>query len=171
VLLPEPSFMARKGALPLAEAKSTVLAPAQMGEYGPEFPTSEQWAAAGVTEEALLTSARTAASQWLKQLKPEFTRDAKKVVEYAKLSSEKIPVCAVVLAPEFAQQFEDIFGPKPLVVMPNRSTIYVFPALAGKHAQYSAMVLTAWHSREPRVSLEVFEVTGKGLRAVGTFEE
>ncbi len=171
VLLPEPAYMAHKGAVAIPAAKSTVLAPAQMGEFGPEFPTAEQWTAAGLAEDALLVSARAAASQWLKQLKPELTRGANKVVEYAKLTSDKIPVCAVVLAPEFTHQFEDIFGPKPLVVIPNRSTIYVFPALAGKHEKYSAMILAAWHSPEARVSLEVFEVSEKGLRAVGVYEE
>lgn len=170
-LLPEPSFMARKGTQPIPDAKSTVLAPAQIGEFGLEFPTAEQWAAAGVSEADLTASTRAAASDWLKQLKVEPVRGPNKVVEYVKLSSTKVPACGAVLAPEFAQQFEEVLGPKPLVVMPNRSTVYVFPALAGKHAQYSAMILTAWHSREPRVSLEVFELTAKGLRAVGTFEE
>jgi hypothetical protein len=171
VLLPEPAYMVHKGAIAIPEAKNTVLAPAQMGEFGPEFPTAAQWSAAGMTEEALLASARTVAAQWLKQIQPEFVRGANKVVEYAKLSSDKIPVCAVVLAPEFVQQFEEVFGPKPLVVMPNRSTVYVFPALAGRHEKYSAMILAAWHSKEARVSLEVFEVSAKRLRAVGVYEE
>ncbi len=163
--------MLHKATLPIAEAKSTVLAAAQMGEFGLEFPTAEQWKTAAVTDEALLASARTAASDWLKQLKPELVRGPNKVVDYAKLSSDKIPACAVVLAPEFSQQFEDIFGPKPLVVIPNRNTVYVFPALAGKHERFAPMVLRAWHSDAPRVSLEVFEVSDQGLRAVGIFEE
>ena len=87
------------------------------------------------------------------------------------LHSEKVPVCVTVLAPEFWKQFEEIFGPKLLVVMPNRDTVIVFPALDENRDARARLVFAAWRSGAPKVSLEVFELSEQGMRAAGVFEE
>lgn len=171
LLLPEPKFMEHKVARPLAGAKATVLAVAKLGEHGPEFPLPEEWQAAGVSDGDVLASTRRLAVEWLKQVKPVLVRDKKKVVEYAVLRSEALPICAAVLAPEFWKQFEEIFGAKMLVVMPNRNTVFVFPVLDENRDQRSRLVLQAWRSGAPKVSLEAFELSEQGMRAVGAFEE
>jgi hypothetical protein len=171
ILLPEPKFMSHKGAQSIDGAKSTVLAPARLGKFGPDFPNADEWKNDGLSDDAILAATRALAAPWLKDVKPELVRGKNKVVEYARLQSDKVPLCAAVLTPEFARQFEEIFGPKPLVVIPNRYTIFIFPALAGKHERFAPLILAAWHSRAPKVSLEVFELGDKGLRAVGAFEE
>jgi hypothetical protein len=171
LLLPEPKFMGHKITITIEGAKNTVFAAARLDEFGPSFATEDDWKKDGVVDATLLANARAAGAEWLKQLKPELVRGPDKVVNYARLASDKIPVAATVLAPEFTRQFEAIFGPKFLVAIPNRHTVFIFPALAGKHQQYAGTVLAAWRSHAPRVSLEVFEVTGKGLRAVGVFAE
>ncbi len=171
LLLPEPEFMGRKGAQAIPGSKSTVLAPARAGEFGLEFPTLGEWQNSGLTDAEVLARTQAAAAQWLKELKPEIIRDASKVVDYAVLRSIRVPVGSTVLAPEFLKQFEAIFGPKPLVVIPNRHTVFVFPALAGKHERFGPLVLAEWASGAPKVSLEVFELSEKGLRAIGSFAE
>jgi hypothetical protein len=171
VLLPEPKFMGHKVTEPLTGAKKTVLAAAKFTPYGAEFPTLEQWAVTGMTDEALITAGKKQATTWWGQLKPELIRDKKKVVLYARIQSAKIPAVATVLAPEFWQYFEGIFGPRMRVVMPNRSTVFVFPDVAIELDEYSKMVMQAWRSEEPKVSLEVFELSEKGLKAIGQFEE
>lgn len=163
--------MEHKVARPLAGAKATVLAVAKLGEHGPEFPLPEEWQAAGVSDGDVLASTRRLAVEWLKQVKPELFRDKKKVVEYAVLRSETLPICAAVLAPEFWKQFEEIFGAKMLVVMPNRNTVFVFPILDENRDQRSRLVLQAWRSGAPKVSLEAFELSEQGMRTVGVFEE
>ena len=171
VLLPEPSFMGRKVMQPLAGAKKTVLAAAKFTASGAEFPTREEWAATGQTDETLLAAGKKQASAWWQQIKPELFRDTHKVVQYARIDSDKVPASATVLAPEFWKHFEGIFGPKMRVVMPNRSTVFVFPDVAIDLDAYTKMVMRAWRSREAKVSLEVFELSEKGLRAIGQFEE
>lgn len=163
--------MGHKITVPIDGAKNTVLAAARLDEFGASFATEDDWKKDGVVDAVLLANARAAGAEWLKQLQPELVRGPDKVVNYARLASDKIPVAATVLTPEFTKQFEAIFGPKFLVVIPNRHTVFIFPALAGKHQQYAGTVLAAWRSGAPRVSLEVFEMTGKGPRAVGTFAE
>ena len=171
MLLPEPKFMGHQVTQPIAGSKKTVLAVAQLTEIGLEFARREQWQALGITDQGVLDSTRQRTAEWLKQLKPEFTRNKQKVVQYARLQSEAVPVSATVLAPEFWRQFEEIFGPRMRVVIPNRHTVFVFPDLEGDLDQYSPMVFEAWRSRWPKVSLEVFELTERGMKAVGAFAE
>jgi hypothetical protein len=171
ILLPEPRFMGHQVTQPIAGAKSTVLAVGRITEEGPNFARSETWKMLGISDEQVLAATRKQAATWLQGMEPRLVRDRRKVVEYGVLESENVPVAATVLAPEFWTRFEGVFGPKMRVVIPNRQTVYIFPDLVGDLQTYTPMVMQAWRSRHPKVSLEVFEVTEKGLRAIGIFEE
>ena len=169
--LPEPRFMGHEISFPLSGAKNTVLAPARLGEAGVEFPTVAAWTAAGLNEEAVRKVTARIASEWLRHVKVEFVRNRKNVVEYAALRSEKFPACVTVFAPEFRKQIEDVFGPKVMFVIPNRQTVFVFPGLAVDLSEYAPMILEAWRGPAAKVSLEVFELSERGLRATGRIEE
>ncbi len=169
--LPEPKFMGHEVAFPIEGAKSTVFAPAKLGEFGVEFPTVAGWTAAGLNDEAVRVVTRRVASEWFKNVKPELVRNRKKVVEYAVVRSDKIPASVTVLAPEFWKQFEEVFGPKMMVVIPNRQTVFVFPGVAVNYSEYAPLIFEAWRSPAAKVSLEVFELNERGLKAVGKFEE
>ena len=170
-LLPEPKFMGHAVSFPIEGAKSTVLAPARMGEFGVEFSTVADWVGAGLKEDAVRNMSRTIATEWLKHVKPRLVRNRKKVVEYAVLQSDKLPVSVTVFAPEFWKQFEDVFGPKMAVVIPNRQTVFVFPGVAVDYSEFAPLIIEAWRSSAPKASLEVFELSETGLKAVGRFEE
>lgn len=169
--LPEPRFMQHEVSFPFSGAKNTVLAPARLGEAGVEFPTVAAWSAAGLDEEAVRKVTAHIASEWLRHVKVEWVRNTKNVVEYAVLRSEKLPVCVTAFAPEFRKQFEDILGPKVMVVIPNRQTVLIFPGVAVDFAEYAPIILEAWSSPAAKVSLEVFELSERGLRATGRIEE
>jgi hypothetical protein len=171
LLLPEPSFMGHQVTRPIPGAKSTVLAVAKLTDLGPEYARTEQWKSLGVTDETVTAATQQQASEWLKQLTPEFSRNKRKVVEYAVLKSDKIPVAATVLTPEFWHRFEGTFGPKMRVIIPNRNTVFIFPDVGEDIQPHAAMVIDAWRSSAPKVSLEVFQLTERGLRAIGKFEE
>jgi len=170
-LLPEPKFMGRDVSFPIDGAKSTVLAPVKIGGEGIEFAKRGGWHAAGLNEEAVRKITGHFASEWLRHVNVEMVRNRKKVVEYAVVRSENVPACVTVFAPEFLKRFEDVFGPKMKVVIPNRHTVFVFPGVAVDFADHASVVLEAWRSRSPKVSLEVFELSNGPLRAVGRFEE
>ena len=169
--LPAPRFMQHEVSFSFSGAKNTVLAPARLGETGVEFPTVGAWTAAGLNEEGVRKVTARIASEWLRHVKVEWVRNSKNVVEYAVLRSEKFPVCVTVFAPEFRKQFDDVFGPKVMIVMPNRQTVLVFPALAVDLSEYAQMILEAWRSPSAKVSLEVFELSDRGLKAGGRIEE
>ncbi len=169
--LPVPRFMRHEVSFPLTGAKNTVLAAARLGDGGVEFATVAAWTAAALNEDTVRKVTARFASEWLRHTKVELVRNRKNVVEYAVLRSDKLPVCVTIFAPEFRRQFEDVFGPKVLVVMPNWQTVLVFPGVSGDLPEYSAMILEAWRSAAAKVSLEVFELSESGLRAVGRIEE
>ena len=170
-LLPEPKFMGHGVTFPIESAKSTVLVPAKMGELGVEFVTVTGWTAAALNEEGVRKATRACASEWFRHVKPEYVRNRRKVIEYAVLQSDKLPVAATVFAPEFWKEFADIFGPKMIVVIPNRQTVFVFPGVAVDYAGYAPLIFHAWRGPAAKVSLEVFELSERGLKAVGLLEE
>jgi hypothetical protein len=170
-LVPEPKFMGHQITQPIPGSKNTVLAAAHLTGFGVEFARREEWQKLAIDEATLSGATRKQTAEWLKQLKPEFIRDKKKVVQYGRIVSESVPVAAVVLSPDFWQQFSEVFGPKMRVVIPNRQTLFIFPDLDGNLDRHARMVIEAWRSRWPKVSLEMFEVSEHGLRAVGAFEE
>lgn len=169
--LPAPRFMRYEISFPIEGAKNTVITPAKLGRAGLEFPNIAAWSAAGLDEGAVRKATEKIASEWLKQIKPEYVRDRRKVIEYAVMSSDKFPACVTVFAPEFRKSFEEIFGPKLLVVIPNRQTVFVFPGVAVDLSDHSPAILEAWRGAAPKVGLEVFELSEQGLKAVGKIEE
>jgi hypothetical protein len=170
-LLPEPKFMGHKVTRPIAGSKTTVLATALLDRYGPEFPSKEAWEMKGIADEVVAKRTRELAAQWLQEVKPEFQRDKKKVLQYARLEATDRPLAAIVFTPEFWRRFEETFGPKMRVTVPNRHTIFIFPDFGEDLQQYAPMVLRAWYSDHPKVSLEVFQVLERGATATGVFEE
>ena len=107
----------------------------------------------------------------LKAVKTEYVRDRKKVIVHATVRSPHGLVASAVLAPKFLDLFKDTLGEKVLVVIPNRSTAYVFPALASNYQDYAPMIFEAYRATAFPVSTEVFELSRDGMKAVGAFEE
>ena len=106
----------------------------------------------------------------LATIKPNYHRDRKQVIQFAELTSDRPIVCSAVLAPKFLDLFRDTLGDKVMLVVPNRFTAYVFPVLASNYQDYYPMVLDAFDSSTWPVSVEVFELSDKGMRTVGVYQ-
>ena len=170
-LLPEPKFMKAPVAKTIPNARQTVLAVVRMTAYGLEYAKAEQSATLNISDAALTAQTQAEAAKWLQTATPEYKRNAKKVIEYGVLHSESVPLAATVFAPEFWRKFEEVFGAKMRVVIPNRHTVFLFPDVAKDLQPYAPLIIEAWRSDYPKASLEVFEVTERGVRAIGDFEE
>ena len=158
-------------ALPIAGAERTELCAGFMEEAGPRAMAREELAAMGIEMAQFAARARENLAADLAGLKPRYERNRKRVIEYAELHSERPVVAGAVLAPKFLALFKDTLGEKVLVVVPNRFTAYVFPALAGTHGDYAPMVLAALRATAWPVSAEVLEVSAQGVRCVGRYAE
>jgi hypothetical protein len=168
-LLLEPGFMHRPVAFTLANAKRTVIAPAQLmrGEYS--FPTKETFEATKLDDKAILGNGL--ADEDLAGVKPRYVRDRRNVIVYAELHAERPIIASAVLARGLIARFRETLGDALLVVVPNRFTAYLFPAIGTEYQQYAPMAIEAYRATPFPVSLEVFQVTADGWKTIGIFED
>ncbi|MEZ0255891.1 MAG: hypothetical protein ACAI37_11480 [Chthoniobacter sp.] len=166
----ESKSMHRPIAWEIPGAQRTVIAPVVIddGEY--LYPSQKIWDRFHVDRAEIERRGAAAAAADLATLKPRYERNAKQVIQYAELTSNRPIVCSAVLAPKFLELFRDTLGDKVLVVVPNRFTAYVFPALASNYQDYYPMVLEAFKATAWPVSVEVFELGPEGMRTVGLYQ-
>src|SRR5437879_5111630 len=137
--------MRPKVSFDVPKAERTILVPGYVADGEVVYFTREQFDALEMEWSEFFEKARANASAQLDKLKPEFFRNKKKVIEYAELKSDSPLTATVVFAPEFLKRFEDIFGSKILVAIPNRYTVYVFPKLASTYQRHAPTIIGAYH--------------------------
>ncbi len=167
----EPKFMRAPVVAQIPGAQKTVWVAGERREGADVLFAKEPFSALKTSWEAFFAKACANADWELSQIVPHYERDAKKVIQYAALTSKQPVVASAVLGTKFLERFKETMGDKILVVVPNRHTAYVFPALASNYQQYTAMVLRDYRASAYPVSVEVFEVSVQGWRAIGTYEE
>jgi hypothetical protein len=167
----EPRFMHAATTSPIPGAQRTEFA-AGMRD-GSDFLhfLKPQFESLHLPWQAFLARSRANADQDLAGLECSYVRDRRKVIEYAVLKSTEPIMGMAVLASKFTEQFKAILGEKPLVVVPNAYTAYVFPRLASEYQRYAPMVIAAYHATAYPVSLELFEIGPETVRTVGIYEE
>lgn len=169
-MLIEPTYMRPDYPSPVEGTKDVVLTPALIKDGEATYLKKADVARLNLDLESVRRVARAAAGAEVKKFKPEFVRDARGVMQYAVITTDSPATAGAVLAPEFAAMFADTLGPDLLVAIPNRYRVYVYPALAGDFASTAGLVLRDYELSPYPVSKEVFRLTPRGLRAVGTFE-
>lgn len=169
-LLPQPKFMRPDFMLPIPGTKDTILTPVLIKDHDVTPLTEETQKRLGLNLDSIRRVSRASASAALADLVPQIIRDKKGVAVFAILQSDKPVVAPTVLAPDFIDKFEDLFGPDLLVAIPNRYRIYVYPALASRFQDTADFVLSDYQVSAYPVSKEVFRVTRDGIEAIGTFE-
>ena len=156
---------------PIPGSARAVLVPALLKDGEPVCMSQKEFQALGVDWPAFLQSARDNASVELQKLTPYYTRDRKKVIEFATLTSDNPLNASTILSPDFLKMFADTLGPKLIIAIPDRYTIYVFPALASNYADYSPMISEAYHATSYPVSMEAYELSDHGLKTIGIYQE
>ena len=170
-VLLEPKFMKAPVSAPIAGAEKTELVAAIMGESEVSYLSRARFDALKLDWAAFTAQMQTNANSELKAVTMDYVRDRKKVIVYAAVRSRRGLVAAAVLAPKFLNLFKNTLGEKVLVVIPNRTTAYIFPALASNYREYAPMIFEAYRATAFPVSTEVFELSADGMKAVGAFEE
>ena len=170
-VLIEPKFMKAPVSAPIAAAEKTELVAAIMGESEVAYLSRADFDALKMNWAAFAEKARESAAAELRSVTTEYQRDRKKVILYAKIGSARGFIASAILAPAFLDRFKNTLGEKVLIVIPNRTTAYVFPALASNYQEYAPLIFEAYRATAFPVSKEVFELSAEGLKAVGAFEE
>jgi hypothetical protein len=167
----EPKLMRPPVANPVPGSERTLYAAGTLRDGELTAYPAPEFAALKVEWRDFMARAQANAAADLATLQPRYVRNRRNVIEYAVLESARPIVASAVLAPGLRGLFAETLGDTVLLVVPNRSTAFVFPALAGQHREYGPMVFAAYRATPFPVSVEVFELSAKGLRAVGVFEE
>lgn len=167
-VLIEPTFMDPEVSFPISGARNTVLVPGYMDDGDPTYFSKKDWVTLGLTWDSFRAKAAGNATE--KKFRAALVRDPNQVVEYAAITSDDPLTATMILSPDFLKKFKDVFGPTILVAIPNRFTVYVFPGQASEYKAFAPMVLQAYQDSAYPVSLEVFEISEDGMRAVGAFE-
>ena len=171
LVLIEPKFMKAPVTAPIAAAEKTEFVAAFMGKSEVTYLSRVDFDAMKIDWLAFTKKAQESAEAELKSLTTEYARDRKKVILYAKIHSPHALIASAILAPKFLDLFKNTLGEKVFIVIPNRTTTYVFPALSSNYQDYAPMIFAAYRATPFPVSREVFELSPDGLKAVGSFED
>ena len=170
-ILIEPKFMKAPVSAPIAGAEKTELVAAIMGETEVAYLPRARFEEMKMDWAAFAARAQKSAEAELKSVRTEYVRDGQKIIAYAAVRSSRGLIASAVLAPKFLDLFKNTLGEKVLVVIPNRTTAYVFPSLASNYQDYAPLIFKAYRATAFPVSTEVFELSVDGMKAVGAFEE
>lgn len=168
-LLVEPSFMHNDSSWPIVGSETAVLVPARY-EKGEVLPLQrDEILKLAVSRKQIIESAPKAAARVLATLKPDYVRDANKVILYAILKSDSPLTASAVLAPKFTEMFSETLGPDILFCIPNRYTILVFPRESSDTLNLSDILFAEYQSSPYPVSREIFSLRDGKLIAIGRY--
>jgi hypothetical protein len=167
----EPKFLRAPVTSPIQSARKTDIAAGRLADGELQVLAKGDFTALGIEWSEFAERAKQNAASDLASLKPRFERNARKIIVYGALESEKPIVASAVLAPGFLDLWKDTLGEKVLVVVPNRHTAFVFPRIASDYQSYYPMVFRAYRDSTHPISVEVFEVSKTGWKCVGIYQE
>lgn len=151
-------------------AKESVMVPAYEWDYGVRLFTAEKWRERGFGKGEFERLAEELADEVMDGVTPEFVRDAHDVVVYAVIRGEDPFLSSILLSENFLPTFKKTMGETVRVVILDRQVIYVFPGLGGKLDGYGSALAEEYQATRQPVSLEIFQVSNKGFKVIGTIE-
>lgn len=167
VLTLDAAFMRPPVAEPLAGARDTVVSVSVAEAPGAvRWLDAEDFTRFGGGLDQFLPATAALAAKLLDQTPPRYERDADGVIAFGVLESGSPLLASVIFAPGFPAVFRDTIGPVLEIVIPSRRKIFVFPP--GDARAHEERIWREFRSAEDPVSLEVFEVSRRGLRVIGT---
>lgn len=153
----------------LPGSKRTILFPAEIGRYGEVKPLKAE----GLPPEAwdrLIRNSREGDALLMATLDPKMIRDNHGVIQAAVINSDDPRTASCILLPGFLRRFSAVFGPELIVAIPSRTKIYVFPKLANRMPEMIQTIRDDYQISPQPVSKELFELSKKGIRTIGTVD-
>jgi len=157
----------------LPGSKRTLLFPAMVGKHGEVTPLHSppcgwpSFLSLFPNWGGFLKQIRERSTLQLATLNPLLIRDRRQVIQMAIITTEDPATASCILTPGFLQRFSALFGPELIVSIPARNKIYVFPKLANRIGDAREMIRDDYLISPMPVSTELFELSKKGIRAIG----
>jgi hypothetical protein len=172
LMLPEPRAMRTERSLVPEGAQATVFSPAReiAEKPGIEAYPREDFARLGLSPETFAERAQKTADRLLAALKPDLIKDAEGRVIYAVYRGDRPVMACLLIAPSLPALFEKVLGEKLWAALPDRHSLYLFPARAGALEEFAADLADRFHEDAYAASPEIFELTkGAAPQVVGAF--
>jgi hypothetical protein len=151
----------------LPGAHRTILFPSTVDSYGLTTPLLRPGKGGWKT---LTGDSLERAAMLLATTDPNLIRDSRGVLEMAVLTTDSPLLATAVLTKGFLSKFSALFGPELILAIPARNKVYVFPKLANRLPAMKQIIRDDFLISPAPVSLELFELSAKGLRTVGTLD-
>lgn len=173
VMLPEPKVMRTDRSRFLPDAKSTVISPAHEVTESPGVKTytAEEFSKLGISVDTFLERARAVADQRLATLTPDYVKDDTGRLRYAVYRGESPLIASLLIAPSLGTFFQKTFGGEVWALLPDRNSLYLFPAKPAALAEFTVDLRERYDSNPYAASAEIFLLKADGglPRVVGTF--
>jgi hypothetical protein len=173
VMLPEPKVMRTDRSRLLPDAKTTVISPAhEIAESpGVRIYSADEFAKLGISAETFLERARTAADRRLATLTPDYIKDDEGRLRYAVYRGDSPLIASLLIAPSLGTFFQKTFGGDVWALLPDRNSLYLFPARPDALAEFTVDLRDRYDSNPYAASAEIFLLKPDGAlpRVVGTF--
>jgi len=154
----------------LPGSKRTLLFPARVSRHSEVTPLGSDARMSPEAWDLFLKESREDTSLLMATLNPLMVRDSHQVIQAAVMSSDDSRLASCILNPGFLRRFSAIFGPELIVAIPSRTKIYVFPKLANRLPEMIQAIHDDYLISPQPVSTELFELSKKGVRAIGTVD-
>ena len=92
------------------------------------------------------------------------------MIDYALVLSDDPFLSSILFSRKLLPYFEAKLGKRLRVAVPDRTTLYVFPADGGKLEGYGPALVEKFEEARYPVTLEVFLVDETGVRVIGELE-
>ncbi|SKA97334.1 hypothetical protein SAMN02745166_02597 [Prosthecobacter debontii] len=174
LLLPEPKIMRNSLSFFPEGAELTVLTPAKELKETPWVMPyrPDEFKQLGLSVETFAERAKKAADKRLATLKPELIKNAEGQVAYAVYRSDQPLMASLLVAPSLPAIFEKLFGDEIWVALPDRHSLFVFPARPEAIEEFAADLEQRYLSDTRAASPEIFAIKKGGVpKVVASFLE
>lgn len=175
LLMPEPKAMRTAYSIVPAGAQQTVLTPYRESAVSPngiEPHSRESFSKLGLGVETFAQRARLAADKRLLQLRPDLIKGEDGKVAYAVYRGDSSLFPTLLIAPSLPGIFAELFGKEIWVAMPDRHSLYVFPASPDLVQAFAPDLAERYGTDPYAASSEIFSLkTGQEPQVVASFVE
>lgn len=172
LLLPEPRVLGTELSIRPEGARHTVFSPAREIPATPGIQTysKEEFQKLGVSVDTFAERARSAADRLLATIQPDLVKDGEGRVRYAVYRSDLPLMASLVTAPSLPITFEKLFGAEIWVALPDRHSLFVFPANPEALQEFSTDLAERYRADAHAASPEIFTLKkGEAPKVLGSF--
>ncbi|MEN3942459.1 hypothetical protein WJU23_14265 [Prosthecobacter sp. SYSU 5D2] len=172
LILPEPKVLSKPLSFSPEGAELTVFTPAKELPEVPgimAYPEAE-FKKLGLSIATFTERAGKAADRRLTTLKPDLIKGPDGQVQYAVYRGDSPLMASLIVAPSLPGLFEKLFGPEIWVAIPDRHSLYIFPAKPEALAEFTADLASRFRTDPRAASPELFSLKkDTPPRVIGSF--